>query len=116
MGNSLGVSLPKVLIEKLTIAQGDDVEFIENDCGIDKMTMYLTTEEVIEAHYMMMKRMNDMAQAGIKNRGLLESAVHRSQQTPTLMDEAAALLESVVKVFITEISEQRTSLRGRSCY
>lgn len=33
MGNSLGVSLPKSLAEKLNIAQGDEIEFIENDRG-----------------------------------------------------------------------------------
>jgi antitoxin MazE len=33
MGNSLGVSLPKKLTEKLNISQGDEVEFVENDRG-----------------------------------------------------------------------------------
>ncbi|SFE87848.1 antitoxin MazE [Paenibacillus algorifonticola] len=33
MGNSLGVSLPKSLAEKLNISQGDEIEFIENDRG-----------------------------------------------------------------------------------
>ncbi|MNI48130.1 SpoVT / AbrB like domain protein [compost metagenome] len=33
MGNSLGVSLPKSLAEKLGISQGDEIEFIENDRG-----------------------------------------------------------------------------------
>lgn len=33
MGNSLGVSLPKGLVEKLKISQGDEVEFIENERG-----------------------------------------------------------------------------------
>lgn len=33
MGNSLGVSLPKRLAEKLDISQGDEIEFIENDRG-----------------------------------------------------------------------------------
>lgn len=32
-GNSLGVSLPKTLADKLHIALGDEVEFIENDRG-----------------------------------------------------------------------------------
>jgi antitoxin MazE len=32
-GNSLGVGLPKALADKLRIAQGDEVEFIENDRG-----------------------------------------------------------------------------------
>lgn len=33
MGNSLGVSLPKRLAEKLNVVQGDEIEFIENDQG-----------------------------------------------------------------------------------
>ncbi|MCR2803970.1 AbrB/MazE/SpoVT family DNA-binding domain-containing protein [Paenibacillus soyae] len=33
MGNSLGVSLPKSLAEKLNVVQGDEIEFIENDRG-----------------------------------------------------------------------------------
>ncbi|OMF98144.1 AbrB/MazE/SpoVT family DNA-binding domain-containing protein [Paenibacillus sp. FSL R7-0337] len=33
MGNSLGVSLPKALAEKLNISQGDEIEFIENERG-----------------------------------------------------------------------------------
>ncbi|WP_020620446.1 AbrB/MazE/SpoVT family DNA-binding domain-containing protein [Paenibacillus daejeonensis] len=33
MGNSLGVSLPKDLAEKLNVAQGDEIEFVENDHG-----------------------------------------------------------------------------------
>ncbi|WP_069325806.1 AbrB/MazE/SpoVT family DNA-binding domain-containing protein [Paenibacillus nuruki] len=31
MGNSLGVSFPKLLAEKLDISQGDEIEFVEND-------------------------------------------------------------------------------------
>jgi len=33
MGNSLGVSLPKGLAEKLNVSQGDEIEFVENDRG-----------------------------------------------------------------------------------
>lgn len=33
MGNSLGVSLPKKLADKLSISQGDEIEFFENDRG-----------------------------------------------------------------------------------
>lgn len=33
MGNSLGVSLPKALAEKLNVAQGDEIELIENGHG-----------------------------------------------------------------------------------
>ncbi|WP_237178475.1 AbrB/MazE/SpoVT family DNA-binding domain-containing protein [Paenibacillus xylanexedens] len=33
MGNSLSISLPKVLIDKLHVSQGDEIEFIENSQG-----------------------------------------------------------------------------------
>ncbi|WP_238650559.1 AbrB/MazE/SpoVT family DNA-binding domain-containing protein [Paenibacillus piscarius] len=33
MGNSLGVSLPKALADKMSISQGDEIEFIENESG-----------------------------------------------------------------------------------
>ena len=33
MGNSLGISLPKSLAEKLHVTQGDEIEFIENEQG-----------------------------------------------------------------------------------
>ncbi|QJD86290.1 AbrB/MazE/SpoVT family DNA-binding domain-containing protein [Cohnella herbarum] len=33
MGNSLGISLPKKLAEKLKISLGDEIEFIENERG-----------------------------------------------------------------------------------
>lgn len=68
------------------------------------MTNFLTKGEVISAHYFMMRRMNDADQAGVKDHGLLESAVHRPQQSifgedayPTIFDKAAAFLESLVK-------------------
>lgn len=68
------------------------------------MTNFLTKEEVVTAHYFMMKRMNDTDQAGVKDHALLESAVHRPQQSlfgedayPSLFDKAAAMLDSLVK-------------------
>ncbi|WP_373233459.1 AbrB/MazE/SpoVT family DNA-binding domain-containing protein [Cohnella sp.] len=33
MGNSLGVSLPKKLAEKLKVSHGDEIEFVENERG-----------------------------------------------------------------------------------
>ncbi|MDN4070531.1 type II toxin-antitoxin system death-on-curing family toxin [Paenibacillus sp. FSL R5-0407] len=80
------------------------------------MTNFLTKEEVIAAHYFMMKRMNDADQAGVKDRGLLESAVHRPEQSvfgedayPTLFDKAAALLESLVKNHCFHNGNKRTA-------
>lgn len=80
------------------------------------MTKFLTKEEVVSAHYFMMKRMNDAEQAGVKDHGLLESAVHRPQQSvfgedayPSLFDKAAALLESLVKNHCFHNGNKRTA-------
>lgn len=77
------------------------------------MITFLTKED---AHYFMMKRMNDVDQAGVKDRGLLESAVHRPQQSvfgedaySTLFDKAAALLESLVKNHCFHNGNKRTA-------
>jgi antitoxin MazE len=58
MGNSLGVSLPKRLAEKLNVVQGDEIEFIENDLGevlLKKVHQSKLPEnvrpEVLEAFY-----------------------------------------------------------------
>ncbi|MFD3270798.1 type II toxin-antitoxin system death-on-curing family toxin [Paenibacillus dendritiformis] len=68
------------------------------------MVKYLTKEEVVAGHYFMMKQMRDMEQAGVKDHSLLESAVHRPQQSvfgedayPTLFEKAAALVDSLAK-------------------
>jgi death-on-curing protein len=80
------------------------------------MTIFLTKEEVVAAHYFMMKRMNDAEQAGVKDHSLLDSAVHRPQQSlfgedayPTLLDKAAALLESLVKNHCFHNGNKRTA-------
>lgn len=80
------------------------------------MTNFITKEEVVSAHYFMMKRMNDVEQAGVKDHSLLESAVHRPQQSifgedayPTLFDKAAAFLESLVKNHCFHNGNKRTA-------
>lgn len=80
------------------------------------MTMFLTKEEIISAHYFMMRRMNDAEQAGVKDHGLLESAVHRPEQSvfgedayPTIFDKAAALMESLVKNHCFHNGNKRTA-------
>ncbi len=84
--------------------------------GIDDMTKFLTKEEIITAHYFMMKRMNDAEQAGVKDHGQLDSAVHSPQQSvfgedayPSLFDKAAALLESLVKNHCFHNGNKRTA-------
>lgn len=58
MGNSLGVSIPKALAEKLDVGQGDEIEFIENNNGevvLRKVTQAKLPDnvrpEVLEAFY-----------------------------------------------------------------
>jgi death-on-curing protein len=83
------------------------------------MTTYLTREEVVAAHYFLMKKMNDAEQAGVKDHTLLDSAVHRQQQSvfgedayPSLFDKAAALLESLVKNHCFHNGNKRTAYLG----
>lgn len=80
------------------------------------MMIFLTKEEVVSAHYFMMRKMNDTDQAGVKDHGLLESAVHRPQQSvfgedayPHLFDKASALLESLVKNHCFHNGNKRTA-------
>lgn len=80
------------------------------------MIIFLTKEEVISAHYFIMKRMNDAEQAGVKDHGLLESALHRPQQSvfgedayPSKFDKAAALLESLVRNHCFHNGNKRTA-------
>lgn len=58
MGNSLGVSLPKILAEQLKVTQGDEIEFIVNEEGevmLRKVRQSKLPEnvraEVLEAFY-----------------------------------------------------------------
>lgn len=80
------------------------------------MTQFLSKEEVIAGHYFMMKKMKDTEQAGVKNHSLLESAIHRPQQSifgedayPALFDKAAALVESLVKNHCFHNGNKRTA-------
>lgn len=80
------------------------------------MTIYLSKEEVVAAHYFMMKRMDDAEQAGVKDHALLDSALHRPQQSvfgedayPSLFDKAAALMESLVKNHCFHNGNKRTA-------
>ncbi|WP_174614816.1 type II toxin-antitoxin system death-on-curing family toxin [Virgibacillus ihumii] len=67
-------------------------------------TVYLKTKDVILIHFMIMKKFGADEQAGIKEQGLLESAVHRPQQSafgedayPTIFEKAASLFESLAR-------------------
>ena len=62
---------------------------------------YLTLEQIINAHQILLKRYG--GSDGIRDRGLLESAVHRPQAVvfgkdayPTLFDKAAVICHSLL--------------------
>lgn len=62
---------------------------------------YLILEEVIEAHEALLKKYG--GDSGIRDQGLLESAIHRPQATvfgeeayPTLFDKAAVICQSLL--------------------
>ncbi|XID92219.1 type II toxin-antitoxin system death-on-curing family toxin [Paenibacillaceae bacterium WGS1546] len=63
---------------------------------------YLSVQEVIAIHVYMIQRYSPGEQIGVKEPGLLESAVHRPQSSifgedayPTIYEKAAALFESL---------------------
>jgi len=65
---------------------------------------YLSTKDVIIVHFLVMKKHGEGEQAGIKVQSLLDSAVHRPQQSaylndayPTLFEKASALFESLAR-------------------
>lgn len=80
------------------------------------MIKYLTVEEVVAGHLFMMKQMEDMAQAGVKDLALLESAVFRPQQTvfgedayPSLFLKATVMADSLVKNHYFHNGNKRTA-------
>ncbi|WP_329959762.1 type II toxin-antitoxin system death-on-curing family toxin [Paenibacillus tundrae] len=65
---------------------------------------------------MFLKRMNNTAQAGVKNYSLLDSAVNSPQQTlfgedayPSIFEKTSALLESLVKNHCFQNGNKRTA-------
>ncbi|BCJ87570.1 type II toxin-antitoxin system death-on-curing family toxin [Effusibacillus dendaii] len=78
------------------------------------MTQYLTVEEIILLNATIIKHISPKEQVGVKDLGLLESAVARPQSTfdgnslyPTIFLNAAALMESLAQnhPIITQIRE-----------
>ncbi|MCP3029621.1 type II toxin-antitoxin system death-on-curing family toxin [Halobacillus sp. A5] len=78
---------------------------------------YLRTKDVVLIHFMVMKKYGGGEQAGIKDQGLLESAIYRPQQTafekdayPTVFEKAAALFESLARNHCFYNGNKRTAL------
>ncbi|SIS60040.1 type II toxin-antitoxin system death-on-curing family toxin [Salimicrobium flavidum] len=79
--------------------------------------IYLKTKDVALIHFMIMKKYGDGEHAGIKDQDMLESAVHRPQQSafgdeayPRLVDKAAALFESLARNHCFHNGNKRTAL------
>ncbi len=71
--------------------------------GDKRETEYVTVEEAIFIHFMVMKETNDLDEAGVKDMNMLESAIGRPQQSafgedayPDLFLKTAALFDSMV--------------------
>lgn len=67
-------------------------------------TQYLNVKDVAMIHFLVMKKFGEGEKAGVKDVGLLESAVHRPQQSafvedayPSFFGKTAALFELLVK-------------------
>lgn len=78
---------------------------------------YLIYRDAVIIHYLIMKKYGEGEQAGVKDVGLLESAVNRPQQTvfgedayPMLWDKAAALFESIARNHAFFNGNKRTAL------
>ncbi|WP_182006354.1 type II toxin-antitoxin system death-on-curing family toxin [Priestia aryabhattai] len=81
------------------------------------MIRYLTVDEVIDINERMILMYNDNEQIGVKDKGLLESAVYKPQQTlfeddayKTIYDKAAVLLYSIAKNHAFFNANKRTAL------
>ena len=76
---------------------------------------YLTLEDVLLLHHLSIEKSG--GSHGIRDTGLLDSAVHRPQATfagvdlyPTLFDKAGALCHSLIKNHVFVDGNKRTSL------
>lgn len=76
---------------------------------------YLTTEDVLLLHHLSVEKSG--GSHGLRDAGLLDAAVHRSQATfdgedlyPTLFDKAGALCHSLIKNHAFVDGNKRTSL------
>ena len=78
--------------------------------------IYLSTRDIAIIHFMIMKKYGESEHAGIKDQGLLESAVHRPRQSafgegayPTFFEKVAALFESIARNHCFHNGNKRTA-------
>src|SRR5699024_12235531 len=79
--------------------------------------VYLTTNQVITINTMQIHTFSPQEQVGVKEPGLLDSALHRPKQTlfgkdayPTIYEKAPALTESLDKNHTSYKANTRTAL------
>lgn len=77
---------------------------------------YLTEKEIEVLHLAIMKKHNDLDQAGIRDEGLFQSAMYRPQTEfgstdllPTMFEKAAALLDGLVNNHSFHNGNKRTA-------
>lgn len=77
--------------------------------------VYLTTNQVIAINTVQIRLYSPQEPVGVKDPGLLDSAINRPKQTvfgndayPSIYEKAAALFESIAKITLstTQINEQ----------
>ncbi|MFB5664106.1 type II toxin-antitoxin system death-on-curing family toxin [Alteribacillus sp. HJP-4] len=78
---------------------------------------YISYKDAVLVHYLMMKRYGEGEHAGVKDEGLLESALHRPQQSlfgedayKTLWEKAAVLFHSLSRNHAFYNGNKRTAL------
>ena len=84
---------------------------------IDEEIIYLTTNQVIAINTVQIRLYSPKEQIGVKDPGLLDSAINRPKQSvfgqdayPFIYEEAAALFESIAKNHAFHNANKRTAL------
>ncbi|MBP3041312.1 type II toxin-antitoxin system death-on-curing family toxin [Bacillaceae bacterium Marseille-Q3522] len=79
--------------------------------------IYLSTNQVIAINTMQIRLYSPKEQAGVKDSGLLDSAINRPKQSvfgqdayPSIYEKAAALFESIAKNHAFHNANKRTAL------
>jgi|SRR3954451_3263603 death-on-curing protein len=84
---------------------------------IDEEIIYLTTNQVIAINTVQIRLYSPKEQIGVKDPGLLDSAINRPKQSvfgqdayPSIYEKAAALFESISKNHAFHNANKRTAL------
>lgn len=84
---------------------------------------YLSTQDVALIHFMTMKKYGEGEHVGIKDQGLLESAVHRPQQSafgedayPTFFEKVAAFFDSLARNHCFYNGNKRTAFASTDLF